>query len=281
MTIEEMKQRKRELGLTNADLAERTGVPIGTLNKIFSGQTKSPRRETILALESALTCRRGSSKQNLYSSVMQAEGAYIVSEPEIKYMVGTNPTKKVPGEYTYEDYLALPDDVRVELIDGYFYEMAAPSFVHQLIASELFYQLKDFVNKNKGSCKPVISPLDVQLDEDDKTIVQPDVLVICDPKAKLKNGRIWGAPDLVIEILSPSTRRRDLTLKLSKYSEAGLRELWYVDTKGLRVMTYDLESEDLFPVLYTFNDSIPVHIWNNECLVDFTRVYEDIKDFLD
>ena len=98
--------------------------------------------------------------------------------------------------------------------------------VHQLIAAEILYQLKGHVRKNQEPCKPVAAPLDVQLDKDDKTVVQPDVMVICDPKTLVKNGRIFGSPDLVIEILSPSTRKRDQTLKLAKYSEAGVRELW-------------------------------------------------------
>lgn len=270
MTLEEMKQRKLELGYTNADVARLAGVPLGTVNKIFSGATKAPRRENILSIESVLS---GSRQKSAVYSTEISEGICQVCEPDTPYQTGTNPVKKVPGEFTLEDYLALPEDVRVELIDGVFYDMAGPHAGHQAIAIQIAHQLMGYVEKNQGPCKPLISPLDVQLDKDDKTVVQPDVIVVCDLKTMLKNGRVFGAPDFVIEILSPSTRKRDITLKLQKYTTAGVRELWYVDPKNKKVLVYNLMDESFFPVTYSFDDKVPVLIWNGEFSVDFKAVY--------
>lgn len=271
MNIDDIKRRKIELGLTNESLAERSGVPIGTINKILSGATKAPRRETLLALESALA---GSRSYDLKPMPLS------LKEPEPAYAAGTNPKRKMPGEYTLDDYMALPDDIRVELIDGYFYDMVAPHFLHQMIAIQIGYQLMNYVEKKKGPCKPVLSPIDVQLDRDNKTVVQPDVIILCDPLTLVKNGRVFGAPDFVIEILSPSTRKKDLTLKLAKYSAAGVRELWYVDPGKQLILVYDLEHEEL-PVIYSFKDKVPVLIWNGDCSVDFNAVYDYIKDHLE
>lgn len=271
MTPDEMKRRKIELGLTNRALAERSGVPIGTINKIFCGATKAPRKDTLLALESALAPPRP------YGTDSQA---FQLKEPDPAYAAGTNPVRKMPGEYTLDDYLSLPDDQRVELIDGYFYDMAAPHFLHQMIAIQIGHQLMSHVERIKGPCKPVLSPIDVQLDRDNKTVVQPDVIILCDPLALVKNGRVFGAPDFVIEILSPSTQKKDLTLKLAKYSAAGVRELWYVDPNKQLILVYDLENEEL-PVIYSFRDKVPVIIWGKDFSVDFNSVYEYIKDSLE
>ena len=276
MTIEEMKKRKKELGYTNADLAELSKVPKSTITKIFSGATRAPRRETILALQSVLCSSTGHNSENCS---IAGSSAFVFRDNSAQYNYGSSPTKKRPGEYTLDDYLALPDDQRVELIDGVFYDMAAPHALHQFIAIQIGYQLMSHIEKNHGPCRPVLSPIDVQLDCDNKTVVQPDVVILCNPASRLKNGRIFGAPDFVIEILSPSTKRRDLTLKLAKYSNAGVKELWYVDPKNMLVISYDLAG-DCTPRIHAFNESIPVHIWNDEFAVDFKAVYEYVKDYL-
>lgn len=273
MTADEIKRRKIELGLTNEELSKRSGVPLGTVNKILSGETKAPRRSTLLALESVVA----GTENYTYTT---APDIGLFADSGTPYQAGTSPTKKRPGEYTLEDYLALPEDQRVELIDGYFYDMASPHILHQTIAMRIGYQMLNRVEKTKGPCRPLSLPVDVQIDRDDKTVLCPDLIILCDPMVLVKNGRVFGAPDFVIEILSPSTRKRDLTLKLAKYSMAGVRELWYVDPKNLRVLVYDLENEEL-PVTYTFEDKVPVLIWNSEFSVDFKDVYDYVKDYMD
>ena len=271
MTIEEMRQRKRELGLTNQMIAERSGIPLSTVQKVFAGATSSPRRETIEALERVL----GQDKSAVYGDPVTSDR--MVCETSAAYNVSAvdgNSSDTENRLYTLEDYLRLPDDQRVELIDGVFYDMAAPTTIHQSIAGFLHKKFLDFVMANKGPCFPFISPVDVQLDCDDKTVVQPDVLVVCD-RTKYKNGRVFGAPDLVIEVLSPSTRRKDMQLKMYKYAGAGVREYWMVDPEKKLVVQYDLEHLGI-PAIYNFKSVIPVLIWDSACRIDLGEMDETI-----
>ena len=136
--------------------------------------------------------------------------------------------KKKQGEYTISDYYAIPEDVRAELIDGVIYDMAPPLSVHQLLSAKIHGYLARYIEKKGGSCIPFFAPIGVQLDKDDKTIVEPDILIVCDRNQITRRG-IYGAPDFVIEILSESTKKKDSYLKLMKYQNAGVREYWLVD----------------------------------------------------
>ena len=122
------------------------------------------------------------------------------------------------------------------------------------------------------------SPVDVQIDRDDKTMVQPDVLVVCD-RSKVIKRCIYGAPDLIIEVLSPSTRRKDMTVKLSKYSTAGVREYWLVDPDRKKIVVYDLENEEI-PQVYGREAQVPVGIFGGKCRIGFGEIFGYV-DFLD
>lgn len=270
MTIDEMRRRKQELGYSNKTIAERSGVPLGTVQKIFSGTTTSPREETVLALEKLLN------PQHKYDLDERAQDN-MIHERVLSY----TPTERIAIPlvthgaerfYTIEDYLTLPDDQRVELIDGVFYEMTVPTTIHQCIAGFLHKKFLDFVLENKGPCYPFISPVDVQLDANNLTVVQPDVLIVCD-RSKYKNGRVFGAPDLVVEVLSPSTRKKDMQLKHFKYGNAGVREYWIIDPKSKTLIQYDLENLTP-PVLYGFDAEVPVLIWEKRCVVSLKEMYE-------
>ena len=183
------------------------------------------------------------------------------------------------GPYTIEDYMALPEDLKVELIDGTFYEILAPTTIHQAVGGYIYKILLDHVLANKGPCMPFVAPVDVQLDEDDKTMVQPDVLIVCDRK-RFQHGRVFGAPDFLVEVLSPSTRKKDMQYKLHKYGRAGVREYWIVDPKKKNVIVYDLE-HDAFPVIYGENDVVPVRIWDGKCQVEFSQLFSFIAFLYD
>lgn len=254
MTLEEMRTRKQEYGYSYETIAEMSGLPLGTVQKVLGGITKSPRRETLLALE----------------AVLMPKSPGLICETSASYG-----TVKRQGDYTLEDYLALPDERRVELIDGVLFDMSAPTSIHQLIGSQIFTVFINYIRKNKGSCIPVMAPFDVQLDRDNKTIVQPDVMIICD-RSKLNRQRLFGAPDLIVEILSPATRKKDSYLKLHKYSNAGVREYWIVDPDKKRVIVYNFKVDDI-PTIYTFEDQIPVGIFDGNCLVDFQEIYDYVS----
>ena len=260
MTIEEMKERKKELGYSNRELSDRSGVPIGTLQKIFGGSTESPRKDTIEALERALAPRYDFRTGHYDSSVLR--------EPA--------PSYKVAEAHTIDDYMALPDDQRVELIDGVFYEMLAPVIVHQGIAGYVHSKLLQFVTEHKGKCFPMIAPVDVQLDCDQWTMVQPDVLILCDLDKIGNRKRVYGAPEFVLEILSPSTRKKDMVKKLQKYSDAGVQEYWIIDPEKKVLIQYDLRNDEI-PRIYNFEESVPVLIWNSACQIDLKDMYESLS----
>ena len=153
MTIEEMKEKKREHGYTYNMMSQMSGVPLGTVQKIFTGETKSPRYDTLEALARIF---ENGDRDYLYADMVEDSGTAYAA--------------KVQGQYTLDDYYALPEDRRVELIDGCIYDMAAPSTIHQLIAGEVHRQISNFILEHDGPCMPFISPVDVQLDCDDKTM---------------------------------------------------------------------------------------------------------------
>ncbi len=176
--------------------------------------------------------------------------------------------------YTIEDYYALPEGIRVELIDGVFYDMPSPSYVHQMIQGCIFTAIYHYIREKKGKCLVFMAPADVQLDCDDKTMVQPDVLIICD-KGKIKERCAMGAPDFVAEILSDSTRKKDMTVKLRKYKNAGVREYWLIDEKNDSVVVYNFEKNDM-PVLYGFDSKIPVGIYQGDLEIDFAEIKKEV-----
>lgn len=272
MTIEEMQERKRELGYSYEKLAEISGIPLGTVQKILGGITKTPRYETRRALEAALagdSSVEGGKEGGCGISYGSPAEASVVKENAASYI------GKKQGEYTLEDYYKLPEEHRAELIDGVIYDMAAPTSIHQMWGGEIYRELANYIRQNQGSCIPLISPLDVQLDCDNRTMVEPDVLVVCD-RNKFKKGIIYGAPDFIAEILSSSTRRRDMSLKLAKYTEAGVREYWLVDPDKKKIIVYDLERNEL-PSIYTFKDKVPVCIFDRKCIIDFAKIYDNIR----
>ena len=185
---------------------------------------------------------------------------------------------KEQGEFTLEDYYALPEERRVELIDGVFYDMAAPTSIHQLIADELQNAFSAFIKKKRGGCRAITSPVDVQLNKDNKTMVQPDIIIVCD-RNKFKRGIVYGAPELAVEVLSGSTRKKDMVLKLHKYNAAGVREYWIVDPDEKKVIVYTFEPETEIRI-YPGTGSVPVGIWNGECSVNFAEIF-DYVSFLD
>ena len=160
--------------------------------------------------------------------------------------------------YTIEDIYALPDGERAELIDGQIYYMAPPNTKHQRLVSELHYQIKDYIRQNNGECEVFPAPFAVFLNEDDKNYVEPDISVICD-KNKITDKGCNGAPDWVIEIVSPGSKSMDYFTKLFKYSSAGVREYWIVDPAKQRVTVYVFEKESVEE--YPFGTDIPVEIY--------------------
>ena len=160
--------------------------------------------------------------------------------------------------YTVEDIYRLPQGERAELIDGQIYMMAPPNTRHQRLSGRVFYQIYNHIRENGGDCEVLAAPFAVFLNADDRTYVEPDIAVICD-RDKLKEDGCVGAPDWIIEIVSPGSRRMDYMLKLFKYRSAGVREYWIVDPQKERVTVYDFEGDSQEE--YGFGDSLPSGIF--------------------
>ena len=163
--------------------------------------------------------------------------------------------------YTIEDIYALPDGQRAELIDGQMYMMAPPTTTHQRISYAIARKISDYIDNKSGSCEVFLAPFAVFLDKDDQNYVEPDISVICD-KNKLSDRGCEGAPDFIIEIVSPSSRRMDYSKKMGLYLEAGVREYWIVDPAKERTTVYHYE-EDAAPTIYSFDQPITVGIYGD------------------
>ncbi|HYD47367.1 MAG TPA: Uma2 family endonuclease [Terriglobales bacterium] len=155
--------------------------------------------------------------------------------------------------HCYGDYLAWPEDRRYELVDGVAYLMApAPDLIHQRVAGEIYFQLRRALERH--DCVALIAPVDVRLPKGDEaddqvdSVVQPDVLVVCDP-ARLDHRGVRGAPDMVVEVLSPATAGHDHVLKRSLYERAGVREYWLVHPIDRIVTIYRLDAGRFRPAL--------------------------------
>ncbi len=160
--------------------------------------------------------------------------------------------------YTIEDIYALPDGERAELVDGKIYYMAPPSRTHQKILLSLSRVIADYIDSRNGDCEINIAPFAVFLNKDDINYVEPDISVVCDT-SKLDEKGCHGAPDWIIEVVSPGNKPMDYFTKLFKYRTAGVREYWIVDPSKEMVMVYRFERETMEQ--YSFGEDVPVGIY--------------------
>jgi len=295
LTVDELIRLKERSHYSYRELAEKSGVPVGTVQKVLGGITKSPRRDTLEALtrvlQEELDGNAGNGDSNsikswnsyLSNTADRTNGRSLVQEEAFDYdsseeglddMIEDILSSKKAGEFTVEDYYVISEKYRIELIDGEIFDMAAPVFSHQHIAGLVYYQMMNFRLENQERCVPAIAPLDVQLDKDDKTMVQPDLIVLCDLRKNLEK-KIFGAPDFVLEIFSPSSRFKDRIRKRDKYRQAGVREYWMVDPLNQRVIVHDFENG--LDGIYTFDQKIPVRISGGRLKVDFSPIKQDLK----
>ena len=171
-------------------------------------------------------------------------------------------------DYTIDDIYNLPEGQRAELIDGELYMMATPSRIHQRIVMELLFRIRDYIGKNNGDCEVYPSPFAVFLNADDNIYVEPDISVICD-QDKLTDEGCKGAPDWIIEIVSPSSRSMDYNKKLFKYRTAGVREYWIVDPTKQQIIVYHFEQDSYEE--YSFSDRVKTGIYE-DFEIDFSGI---------
>lgn len=199
----------------------------------------------------------------------------------------TNTVKQLKTEekvYTYADLLEMDDDNRYEIIDGKLYLMSSPNIKHQVLAGEIYAQLRDFLKGRK--CKPFIAPLDVTFSKSRqnnkiKNVVQPDVFVVCDNE-KIDDEKIWGAPSFALEILSPSTSRKDKLEKMNLYQKYGVKEYWILDPKDMIVTPYILDKQGCYKVERVYdltNEVVPIKILEN-CKIDIREFIKENSELM-
>ncbi len=193
------------------------------------------------------------------------------------------PLPQEEGNYSYADYLTWPEDERWEIIDGIAYMQAAPSPIHQEISGGLFAQFHHYLSGNP--CKVYHAPFCVRLIKDDEKknedinkVVEPDITIVCD-KAKIDGKGCNGAPDLIVEIISPSSVKMDRFIKFNKYEKAGVKEYWIVEPEGKLVSVFVLLGDQRYgrPEIYTEDDKIKVSIFP-DLIVDLKPVFPEISD---
>ena len=243
MTLQEIKKRKQELGYSNETLAGLSGVPLGTVQKVLGGITKTPRQKTLEALSKALEIRRESYEYALPtgqpSMLREASAACASTE----------------RRYTIEDVYALPEGVRAELINGKLYYMATPTRTHQKLAGGMHLAVANYIRSKNGTCEVYIPPFAVFPFGDEETYLEPDLTVVCD-LSKLDEEGCHGAPDWVVEVLSPGTGSKDMSIKLFKYKAAGVREYWILDPERKMVIVYNFEGREESAAIYSFENEI-------------------------
>nr|WP_295281321.1 Uma2 family endonuclease [uncultured Blautia sp.] len=170
--------------------------------------------------------------------------------------------------YTIDDIYALPEGERAELIDGHIYYMAPPNREHQKILMELSARIFEYIRSHNGKCEVYAAPFAVYLDDTSNTYVEPDISVICNPD-KMDDKGCNGAPDWIIEIVSPASKRMDYYTKLFKYRTAGVREYWIIDEIKNQIFVYNFEKGDTEQ--YTLQDSVKAGIYE-DLVIDFGKL---------
>jgi len=188
------------------------------------------------------------------------------------------PLPKEDRIYTYSDYINWPENQRIELIDGKVYLMTFPSRIHQKTLGKIFYQFANYL-KDK-SCEVYMAPFDVRFpdeneedEKDIKNVVQPDIVVVCD-ETKLDEKGCTGAPDLIVEIISPSTAQKDKLHKFNLYEKHGVKEYWIVEPENKILNVFILQENKRYgrPEIYTQDDKVKVSIFE-DLMIDLKDIF--------
>lgn len=301
MGLYDFAKRKKALSITTAQLAYLADLPVGTVSKIITGETKNPKLSTIEKLDSAL-CKEEAKRR--LSAYLQAMKEYYEAHPDAPrgpndfepiyrkmhnlenkpieyadsltedYPIWANLALKRAGKIKSEDFLREGNDNRfVELFEGKKIYNEAPSLDHQLIVKSIAKQIDTYIDAHNGKCSVFDMGINVRLDENEDTILIPDILVLCDEE-KYRPYGILGAPDWIIEVASASSRKYDFKDKSIKYLRSGVRELWLVDPEKEIVVVYT-DEEYFLSHLYHFGENIPVKIYNNELTICVTNLFNN------
>lgn len=297
--MNDLKERKKALRLTTAELAYLADLPVGTVSKIMTGETKNPGYLTIEKIDLAL--KKEEMRKRIEAYIKAMDDYYLSHEDEERdpikfekmYNASMNTNKRVGAtedvpltegntalqpypKMTVSDLESLGEDRRFELINGHLIYSEYPSISHQRIVKALGKIIDDFITSHNGRCEVFNVGVNVKLDEDEYTFVGPDLAVVRNPEI-IDPKAIIGAPDWIIEVTSPGTRKVDYSLKLGKYISAGVHEYWIVDPDK-EIVTVYLEGEPTLATVYRFTDIIPVGIYDGALSLRINDLYQPIKE---
>lgn len=251
MNIDILAKAREEKGISYARLSELTGISAGALHKILTGETKNPRKDNLDLLEEILI-------KNTPDSACKDKGGNWLC--------------------TLEDYYREAEVRRVELIHGSLCDMPQTDQLHQLLLIPIIYAFGKYIETYKGPCVVMTSSIDVQLNEDENTLVHPDMVVICD-ETKVHRNCIFGAPDFVLEIMTPESRTKDMFLKSYMYAEAGVREYWLLDPEKQMLISFYFESGNLFPKESPLEGKCGVNIYNGRLQINLDELRDIINRY--
>lgn len=299
MDASDFKRRKKALKLTTAEVARMAELPVSTVSKIMTGETKNPSYITMEKIDKVLLHEEMLLRIRKYKEALEE---YIRNHPEevvdqrtfekeyrrknhlndapLPYAVPTSVAeaegslaKKKPERVSIEEYYAINEgyeDKKTELLDGHLIFNEAPGVQHQTIVQTAGAAIHQFIKERNGDCRVFYVGINVQLEEDDFTLLIPDIAVVCNPEM-IRKDRIFGPPDLVVEVVSQYTRRRDYGIKMHKYMSAGVREYWIVDPEKEKVTVY-LEGEPMMAYVYEISEDIPVSIYDGKLKLNFGSI---------
>lgn len=243
-----LKLARKARGYTQKEIAEKINLSNSTYSLYESGD-REPNLSTIEKIAHVL-----------YVSIDELFGLYDFGTKELlREASEVYHTKPI---CTCNEFYELPDGEHAELIFGQLYYLSAPSRLHQEIVGGLYYILISYIRKNNGNCKVYLSPFTVKLCEDEHVIVQPDISVICE-SSKLDDKGCNGAPNLIIEVTSPSNKKRDYIDKLKLYSDFNVEEYIIVDPDANNVIIYQLSNNTFHPTIYDFDTEFSIHTFKN------------------
>ena len=302
MNIKDMRRRKKELKLTTAEIAYRAELPVSTVSKVMTGETSRPRYVTVEKINEVLAREEMLSRVRAY---MRELLEYIMEHPDEdidqiqfekayrrKHNLDNLPLPQArplsaedvprsgnlallqPDKVSVQQLLDLEQDRRVELIDGHLIINEFPGMRHQLLVKNIGRAIDNYIIEVGGDCLMLNVGVNVRLDEDDYTLVGPDIVVLCD-RSKVEESGIVGAPDWIIEVVSPASRSRDYRLKMCKYVNAGVREYWIIDPEKEKVTTY-IEGEPTMAYVYNFDEEVPVYIYDGKLKICVREMDKEI-----
>ncbi|QFJ54481.1 Uma2 family endonuclease [Pseudobutyrivibrio xylanivorans] len=274
-----IKERKKQLKLTTAQVAQMAGLPVSTVSKIMTGETKNPSFLTIEKIDKALAheemLRRVYAYFKLLKEYIDSHPNDSVNQIEFEKLYKRNTilnqtsyeltdcslaidTQRINVEFIHE----LGEDKQIELLNGHLIYNEAPNPKHQIMVQSLGRIIDDFIHSNNGKCQMFNIGINLYFEEDEHTLLIPDVVVLCDD-SKLNESGVTGAPDWIIEVVSKCTRHLDYNEKMHRYMVEGVREYWIIDPEKERVTTY-IQGEPMMAYIYSFDDDIPVKIYDGK-----------------